>query len=196
MTCLILACCRCDRVPALLFIRPYGSRRRWNNHEEIELVDPPAADAIPQWPLDIFIDATEVPSHGKTVASENSRERVLSLADAGFPSMAAPGFPWRLFPSVEYLCQKNIISIEQDEESFFFRMVDSIREEIWEQTSTQDRLLLWFDLLKLIIYSSPDVYAESFWKSIFNAFKPVIDSTLLPFISVLEWTHVQYHQAV
>ena len=188
MTCLILACCRCDRVPALLFIRPYGSRRRWNNHGEIELVDPPAADAIPQWPLGVFLDTTKMPSRGKSVASENSRKGGLSFA--------ARGFPWRLSPSVERLCQQNIISIEHDEESFFFRMVDSIREEIWEQTSTQDRLLLWFDLLKLIVYSSPDVYAESFWKSIFNAFKPVIDSTLLPFISVLEWTHLQYHQAV
>ena len=186
MTCLMLACCRCDLVPALLFTRPYGSRRRWNKHGEIELAIPPPADVIPSWPLNIFVDTTELLGPGKGDLLEGNRE--------GFPSSLTLGLPWRLCPNIGHLCQQNIISTELDGEIFFFRMAKSIREQIWEQTCTQDRLLLWFDLLKLIIFSSPDVYAEMFWQVILRSCKPVIDSTLLPFLSVLEWTHLQHHK--
>ena len=186
MTCLMLACCRCDLVPALLFTRPYDSLRRWNNSGEILLADPPPADVVPSWPLTIFVDATESPRLGKEDLSEGNSER--------FQSPATLGLPRRLSPTIEHLCQQNIISTELDGEDIIFRMAKSIREQIWEQTRTQDRLLLWFDLLKLIIYSSPDVYAEIFWQGILRSCKPVIDSTLLPFLSVLEWTQLQYHK--
>ena len=176
MTCLMLACCRCDRVPALLFTRPYVPRRRWNKHGEVHLVDPPSADMIPQWPLNKVIDATKWP-----LGSESSHKR---LSD------------WKLSPSIRDLCQQSVISTEHDGENFFFCMVSSMREKIWEQTSTQDRLLLWFDLLRLVIYSSPDACAEVFWREIFRSCKAVIDSTLLPFLSVLEWEDLERHQAL
>ncbi len=186
MICLVLACCRCDLVPALLFTRPYGSRRRWNNNGEIVLADPPPADEVPHWPLNIFVDPTELPWPGKRDFLVGNREN--------FQSLATLGLPRRLSPNIEHLCQQNIISTEFDGEDIIFRMAKSIREQIWEQMRTQDRLLLWFDLLKLIIYSSPDVYAEIFWHGVVRSCKPVIDSTLLPFLSVLEWTHLQHHK--
>lgn len=187
MTCMILACCECDRVPAFIFARPYGPRRRWNNHGEIELADPPPAEKIPQWPLNIF-DAPPLPSPGNGNRVEGSLR--------GIMSSAALGLPLQLSPHIEQLCQRSIISTEFDGKTLFFRMPKSTREEIWEQTWTQDRLLLWFDLLELVVYSSPDVYAEVFWKNIINSVKPVIDSTIVPFLSILEWTHLQQHQAM
>ena len=188
MLCLILACCRCDRVPTLLFTRPYGPRRRWNNHGEIELADLPPANAIPQWPLDVFVGANKLPSRGKDPLLEGRCKGILSSI--------ALGLPRGLAPNIEHLCQQNIINTELDGDCCFFRMVSSIREEIWEQTCTQDRLLLWFDLLKLTLYSSPDAYAEIFWEKILLSCKPVIDSTILPFLSVLEWSDLQHHQAM
>ena len=178
MTCLILACCRCDRVPALLFTRPYTSRRRWNRRGEIYLVNPPSADMIPKWPLKV-IDATKSPIRNKA-------------SDKGLLSWNS----CNLSPSIKDLCQQNIISIEHDGNDFFFCMVSPMREETWEQTSTQDRLLLWFDLLRLVVYSSPDAYAENFWQKTFRCCKAVIDSTLLPFLSVLEWDHLEQHEAL
>ena len=185
MICLILACCRCDRLPAFLFTRPYSPRRRWNNNGEIELADPPSTVTIPRWPLDLFVDATELPGFGKDDSPEGSRR--------GVPSSRTLEPPWRLSPSIEHLCQNNVISIEVDGEDLSFRMVESRREEIWEQTRAEDRLLLWFDLLKLTIYSSPDAFAEISWKSILGNCKPVTETTLIPFLSVLEWTHLQHH---
>lgn len=179
MTCLMIACCRCDRVPALLFTRPYVSRRRWNEQGEIELVHPPAADTIPQWPKKMFVDVGGLPSRGKGVFSSTAGE-----------------FSPQLAPNIEYLCQQDIVETEIDGDNLFFRMAQSVREEIWEQTCTQDRLLLWFDLLKLIIHSSPDIYAEMFWQTILCNCKPVIDSTLLPFLSVIEWPDLQHHKAM
>ena len=170
MTCLILACCRCDRVPALLFTRPYISQRRWNEDGEICLADPPSADMIPQWPSNTVVDATETPTHSKSGLG--------------------------ISPSIETLCQQDIISTEREGREVFFRMATSMREEIWEQTSTHDSLLLWFDLLRLIIYSSPDACAEIFWQDVFRSCKAVIESTLLPFLSVLRWDDLEYHQAV
>ena len=173
MTCLILACCRCDWVPALLFTQPYVSRRRWNKHGEIYLADPPSADMIPQWPLNKVIEWP--------LRSKSGRKRLSS---------------WKLSPSIEDLCRRSVISTEHDGEDVFFCMVSSMREKIWEQTSTQDRLLLWFDLLRLVIYSSPDACAEIFWQQTFRSCKPVIESTLLPFLSVLEWEDLERHQAL
>lgn len=102
--------------------------------------------------------------------------------------------PRRLSPNIDSLCQSKIINTELDGEYSFFQMNESIREEIWEQTSTHDRLLLWFDLLKLIIHAMPDAYVEVFWQIILRSCKPVIDSTLLPFLLVLEWTYLQHHR--
>lgn len=175
MTCFILACCRCDRVPVLLFIRPYASRRRWTSHGETYLADPPPADAIPQWPMNIFAD-DPADSH------------------EGVSSRVARRSSPRLSPNIDKLRQLNIISTELDGEHLFFRMIKDTREDIWEQTSTTERLLLWFDLLKLIIHSVPEIYAEISWHNILRSCKPVIDSTILPFLSVLEWTQLQHHR--
>ena len=183
MTCLILACCRCDRVPVLLFTRPYAPRRRWTIHGEIYLADPPPVDAIPQWPMNIFADDTELPSRS-----------FLRDSDKVLSSRVARRSSPRLFPNIDNLCQLKIISTELDGEYLFFRMIKATREEIWEQTSTTERLLLWFDLLKLIIHSVPDIYAETSWQNVLRSCKSVIDSTLLPFLSVLEWTHIQHHR--
>ena len=176
MLCLILASCRCDRVPALLFTRPYVSQRRWSEDGEIYLTDPPSSDMIPQWPLKMISDAKRSPIRGKGSCE--------SLID------------WRFSSSIEALCEQSLIGIERDGEDLSFHMVMSLREEIWKQTSTQDRLLLWFDLLRLVIHSSPDAYAEIFWQTLFYKSKTVIDSTLLPFLSVLEWNHLIRYQVL
>ena len=170
MTCLILACCRCDQVPALLFTRPYISQRRWNDDGEIYLADPPSADMIPQWPSSAVVDATKTPTRRKSRLG--------------------------ISPITGTLCQQGIISTEREGREVFFRMATSMRDEIWEQTSTHDCLLVWFDLLRLIVFSSPDACAEIFWQDIFHSCKAVIDSTLLPFLSVLRWDHLEYHQPV
>lgn len=176
MTCLILASCRCDRVPALLFTRPYISQRRWGEDGEIYLTEPPSFDMIPQWPLKMISDAKRSPMGGKGSCE--------SLVE------------WRFSSSIEALIEQGLISIEHDEEDLSFQMAMSLREEIWKQTSTQDRVLVWFDLLRLVIHSSPDAYAEIFWQTLFHKSKTVIDSTLLPLLSVLEWHHLIRHQVL
>ena len=176
MTCLVLASCRCDRVPAILFTRPYVSQRRWSEDGEICLTDPPSSDMIPQWPLSMISNAKRSPVRGK--------ESCESFIDCKFSS------------SIEALCEQDLISIERDEEGSSFQMKMSLREEIWKQTSTHDRLLVWFDLLKLVIHSSPDAYAEIFWQTLFHKSKTVIDSTVLPFLSVLEWGRLVRYQVL
>ena len=116
MTCLILASCRCDRVPALIFTRPYVSQRRWSEDGEIYLADPTSFDMITQWPLKMISDAKRSPTRGKGSCE--------SLVD------------WRFSSSIEALCEKGLISIEHDGEDLSFQMATSLRDEIWKQTST------------------------------------------------------------
>ena len=181
MTCLILASCSCERVPALIFMRPFSSRRRWNEYGEIFLADPPSADLIPQWPLKMMTNATRSSFHGRNELGEYKRESLVN---------------WKLSPSIENLCGQSVIGIQRDGDDFFFQMPSNLREDIWTQTSTQDRLLVWFDLVRLVIYSSPEAYAELFWRNTFLKCKAVIDSTILPFLSVLEWAHLVGRQTL
>lgn len=164
MLCLILASCRCDRVPALLFLRPYLAQRRWSITGEISLLEAPGAKLVPQWPRSLWLSKSTL----------GERRAVSS--------------------TVTKLCNQGIIHVEVNEDEIFFALDEARKSEIWLQTSTEDRLSLWFDLLKLTIYSCPDVYAEYFWSTIMARLECIIDSTVLPFLSILHWEQLRYHQ--
>ena len=67
MMCMLLAVCSCDRVPAMLFTRPFCAQRRWISNGEIEIFEPPATREIPQWPRKMFPVGVknELDSHGQ-----------------------------------------------------------------------------------------------------------------------------------
>ena len=162
--CLMVACSGCERLPALLFVRPYSSQRRWDSSGEIQQLEAPVSDIIPQWPQSLWLDDTP------------------------------PGRLDSLSPSMQALLKDRAVSVELDQEEMFFTMEQSKKDQIWTQTPTEDRLQTWFDLLKITLYSCPDAFAEPFWFRIMALCRPIIETTIMPFLSVLEWKHLESHQ--
>lgn len=170
---MLLAVCSCDRVPALLFIRPFDMHRRWNSNGEIE-VHPPSLADVPQWSCRLFRPAgNKTRSHGDV--------RMTSL-----------GFKYPKFTlSMEQCLLDDLITTSLDEEDMFLSVATSKKEEIWEKTTIADRVLIWLDLVRLTIYAFPDPYAESFCQRVQWCLEEVISSTVLPFLSVLQWDRLQ-----
>ena len=170
---MLLAVCNCDRVPALLFIRPFDMQRRWNSKGEIE-VHPPSLADVPQWPLRLFCPAgDELRGHGDV--------KVTSL-----------GFKYPKFtPSMEQCLLDGLILTSLDEEDIFLSIATTKKEEIWKNTTIADRVLIWLDLVRLTIYAFPDAYSEGFYQRVQWCLAEVISSTVLPFLSVLQLDQLQ-----
>ena len=174
MLCLLLAVCNCDRVPALLFIRPYDTHRRWNSNGEMVVLQPPSFVDLPKWPRGLFRSAGhEIRAHGDV-------------------QMTSLGFKYPKFTSsMEQCLRREMVTTSLDEEDTFFSIAMTKKEEVWKSTTIADRVLLWLDLVRLTIYAFPDSYAESFCQRIQWCLEEVISSTVLPFLSVLQWDQLQ-----
>lgn len=184
MLCLTLASCACDRVPAFLFIRPYEpSQRRWDLNGEIEQKKVPETIALPQWPKGIFIKSKK--------SSEQRREGSYEAATLGYPWTANDQFSFTLAADIAELSSHNIVSFDLDEDYVLLAMPPAVKETLWSQTSTDDRLFIWFDLLRLVVFSFPDVCAEIMWQHIQWRCRDVVRSTIIPFLSVVGWSELE-----
>ena len=162
---MLLAACSCDRVPALLFMRPFSARRRWDANGEIEITAPPSPDDLAQW-----------------------------LLKRGWPKAqdgVSDGENQMLPSDIEMLCLEGVLSSHLDEEDVFLSIAPSAKEMIWKEASIEDRVLLWLDLLRLTVHAYPDPYAECSWRRIQWCCNEIVTSTILPFLSVLEWNILQ-----
>lgn len=92
---------------------------------------------------------------------------------------------------MEQYIRDDIISICLDEEDIFLSIATTKKEEISKNITTADRVLLWLDLVTLTIYAFPDPYAESFCQRVQWCLEGVIRSTILPFLSVLQWYQLE-----
>ena len=185
MTCVALAACNCDRVPALLFVRPFCNQRRWNLDGEIEIQAPPPAEQFPQWPRKIFVPVAFSSLEKKDYPNDQLHSTAL-----GFPTISGNPVYYQLSPSLNLLSQNQNLSIQLDEGDVFLSISTVSKEDIWKQTSIPDRLFVWFELLKLVIYAFPDTYAESLWRRVACNFVDIINSAIVPFLSVLDWSHL------
>ena len=166
MLCMLLAACSCDRVPALLFIRPFNEQRRWEPSGEVAKLRSLSDRDVPQWPRKLFGWIT----------------RATSILVTQYPHFD---------PAVFEVLGEDLLKMSFEGEDLFLGIADTRKEEIWTGLSTEDHVLLWLDLVQLTIYAYPDPYAESYWRRVSWCLGEVISSTVLPFLSVLEWGHLQ-----
>lgn len=191
MFCLTLACCRCDRIPALLFSRPHSTQRRWNIKGEIEEAAVPTEAAIPQWSNGVVIEIELNGDPDKVKEGGVFDELALGAPGRGFrPRLFA------LAPEIKALYLQKVITAQLHEEFLVFELETASKDSIWCQTSEEGRLLLCLDLLKLTIFAFPDLYSESLWQTIQRQCQNVIESTILPLLSVVGWMELKHHQAM
>ena len=189
MLCLILATCGCETVPAFLFVRPYLPQRRWNSEGEIEIF---YAQGLPDWPSKIFQQRQESIAEVGNTSAGNSKA-IFYASAIGHRFSTGDTKLYNLSQSIERLCQQDILSVHLERDDLWLQLESSTKEELRRQTLTGDRLLLWFCLLKLLVFSYPDVYSECCWEKVQFQCQDLVDSTVLPLLAVLSWEELEPH---
>ena len=192
MLCLILATCGCETVPAFLFVRPYLPQRRWNPEGEIEVFH---AKELPDWPSKIFQQRQEsIAKAGSTSTSAVNRKAYFYASAIGHRFSTGDTKFYNLSPSIDSLCQQDILSVHLARDDLWFQLESSTKEDLQRQTSIDDRLLLWFCLLKLVVFSYPDIYSECCWEKVQFQCQDLVDSTVSPLLAVLSWEDLSSHE--
>ena len=190
MLCLILATCGCETVPAFLFVRPYLPQRRWNSEGEIEVF---IAQGLPDWPSKIFQQRQESIAEVGSTSADNRKANFYASAIGHRFSTGDTNF-YNLSQSIESLCQQDILRVHLEQDDLWLHLKASIKEELWRQTLIDDRLLLWFCLLKLVVFSYPDIYSECCWERVQFQCQDLVDSTVSPLLAVLSWEELNPHK--
>ncbi len=193
MLCLILASCECERVPAFLFVRPYLPQRRWNLDGEMGVYH---AHGLPQWPKHIFCPQREETVAEKSRAAAGYGEANFSASAIGHRSDTGDAKVYNLSQETASLCRQRILSAHLDQDDVWLQLDVRARAQIWHQASIDDRLLVWFCLLKLVVFSYPDVYSECFWEKVQYQCQDLVSSTVSPFLAVIGWEQLRYRKAL
>ena len=179
MLCLILASCASESIPAFLFVRPYLPQRRWNLDGEIEVY---RASGLPEWPKHIFRGQRQAANfHASAIGHR------LDTGDAKF---------YNLSQDIANLCRQRILRVHLEEDDVWLQLDVRIKAQVWHQTSVNDRLLLWFCLLQLVVFSYPDIYSECRWEKVQYQCQDLVGSTVSPFLAVIGWEELKCHKAL
>lgn len=167
-------------MPAFLLCRPFVHQRRWSPTGEIQITRraPGSADALPSWAVDFFDEDNLLDGkfayqgwalgrYGKQAGSYHIRDDVITLFS------------------------NDIINIANEDGLLYFETTEDWKAAIRRQCSENHYIQILLDLLGLMVYSFPDKYAEIFWRHIEVHSREVIESTLLPFLSVVGWQELQ-----
>ncbi|KAM0798683.1 hypothetical protein BDR22DRAFT_891081 [Usnea florida] len=190
MLCLILATCACETVPAFLFVRPYLSQRRWNAAGEMEVFH---AKGLPDWPSRIFQQRQESIAEVGCTPVDNRKANFYASAIGHRFSTGDTKF-YYLSQSIESLCQQDILSVHLRCDDLWLQLKSSTKEELQRQISIDDRLVLCFCLLKLVVFSYPDIYSECCWEKVQFQCQNLVDSTVSPLLAVLSWEELNPHK--
>lgn len=188
MLCLILASCECESIPAFLFVRPYLPQRRWNLDGEIEVHH---ARGLPEWPKHIFRRQRQESVSRESRAAASIVEAKFYASAIGHRLDTHDAELYSFSEDTASLCRQHILSAHLDEDDVWLRLNVCAKAQIWRQPSIDDRLLLWFCLLKLVVFSYPDIYSECCWEKVQCQCQDLVGSTVTPFLAVIEWKHLR-----
>lgn len=98
---------------------------------------------------------------------------------------------YSLSEDVQFLFKQSIIHNIVDEGLLYFKIAEDWKQTIRRKCSINDYIGVLSSLLKLTIFAFPDMHTEALWQCIRLGLSKVIKSTLLPFLSVIEWREFQ-----
>ena len=193
MLCLILASCASERIPAFLFVRPYLPQRRWNLDGEIEVYH---ASGLPEWPKHIFHRQRQASVAREGRATAGNGEANFHASAIGHRLVTGDAKFYNLSQDIASLCRQRILRVHLEEDDVWLQLDLRIKAQVWHQTSINDRLLLWFCLLQLVVFSYPDVYSECRWEKVQYQCQDLVGSTVSPFLAVIGWEELKCHKAL
>ena len=102
-----------------------------------------------------------------------------------------------LVPSdLEYLSDSQGVTVVTWEEATYFLLAETWKENILRTASEGLRICVWTLLATIAAYAMPIPYTEPLWSVFQFQLREVIESTVMPFLSVLdlrdiqEWSHI------
>lgn len=175
--CQTLASCACRRVPAFLFIRPWLSRRQWDLEGTIEEKHL-SSDKVPRWAKLIF--STEIGGDWYY-----PRTNLVGLPPGFLQSKSIHGL--RISNNIRALIRQDILRTYTEDGWLYFELTDPWQEILHQDLHEDGRMNCLAGLAALVIQSYPAPYLEPLWQSVQEQCAQLIDSTIHPFLSVLEW---------
>lgn len=185
----MLACCDCDSIPALLFSRPYSPRRRWDSTGTVKIAHP-VLSKVPQWASGLFRQIDEGQLRGNVDLGYSFPPSHLGLyVDHGEANSRLHHFG--VSEDVQSLFERSIIYNILDEGLLYFKIAENWKHIIRLECTVNDHVGALSDLVQLIIFAFPDMHTEALWQCIRLGLSKIIKSTVLPFLSVIEWQEFQ-----
>ena len=100
--------------------------------------------------------------------------------------------PDLILPSdLQYLCDSQGFATVTSEESIYFVLTETWKETILRTASEELRLCIWTLLATVVAYAMPIPFTEPLWPDFQFQLKEVIESTVIPFLSVLELRDIE-----
>ena len=95
--------------------------------------------------------------------------------------------PDLLLPSdLQYVCDLQGFAIVTSEEAIYFVLTRTWKETILRTASEEMRISIWTLLATMVAYAMPIPYTEPLWPVFQSQLKEVIESTVMPFLAVVD----------
>ena len=91
----------------------------------------------------------------------------------------------RLPSDLQYLCDLQGFATVTSEETIYFVLAETWKESILQATSEKLRIRIWTMLTNMVAYAMPIPYTEPLWQVFQVQLTEIIESTVMPFLSVL-----------
>ena len=189
--CLTLACCACERVPAALFYRACQTRRRWHaTGDRVDSCD--HLEDLPSWFVGLFrLQEPEISAkyvEGLNLADSTPSE-LLGIRPDDVQTFAASVL--LLQNDLQYISDLHGFATVALDGTIFFVLTETWKRTILHTASERLRTRIWKLLATVAAYAMPIPYTEPLWTVFQAQLQVVIESTVVPFLSVLESKDVQ-----
>lgn len=173
----LLAFCRTQFIPALMFVEPIRARWRWSDDGELT-----------RHPGGALGEPGVLYTLGKLFTSAEYKKSAKMSQDwkNHWGEMIQDGI--ELGPELESLRQRGHLIVIRYQGYTFLGLPEYLRQIVWEvfaQSSEEDLSQVRVTLAVLILNALPDPFTEPLWRSVCHNYKDVITSTLIPILRSL-----------
>ena len=155
----------------------------------------PAPSEVPRWAFGLFREIDEGKLRGDADLGYSFPPSHLGLyIDHGEMNTRLRRFG--VSEDVQSLFEQRIIYNILDEGLLYFKIAEDWKHSIRRECHVNDHVGVLSDLVKLTIFAFPDMHIEALWQCIRLGLSKIIKSTVLPFLSVIEWQEFEQFETM
>ncbi|MCJ1269546.1 hypothetical protein MMC22_009438 [Lobaria immixta] len=97
---------------------------------------------------------------------------------------------------IQVICSDNVLSISLENDYLHFELIRSFKAQIRRAFDDGEWLRYRSQLVPLVVLAFPDLYAEPLWHVIKSGLGDLIQSTIFPFLSTIEWQEMMVFETI